>query len=347
MSCHKADVVTVYTGGAASGAAWGWAAGLTGTSAAIAGGFVAGAIQTNSLRGGVYGAFSAGIFNKIGIAYQGATGMRAAQGVVAHAVAGGVMSSLQGGKFGHGFVSAGFTQALSPGIGKLEGPVRQGTAVAILGGTTSVMTGGKFGNGAVTAAFSYAFGSMASRTASAETCDCRASPSNPAGARWSMESPNLEWANKIAVVEEDGVTVFRGALTVSGPSASRIAADVNATWNGATATYEGVTYRSEISMSVVKSDGDWQAVRMSNREWTRLNSMVSGGQVAAFVPAFGSSQVRLAPIKNWTGRGTMAHEFGHSLGLSHAPPNSGSIMSYDAARSLVGRDLYNLSGGYR
>ncbi|MCO5094105.1 MAG: hypothetical protein M9960_02630 [Xanthomonadaceae bacterium] len=71
--------------------------------------------------GGIYGAFSAGIFNKIGIAYQGATGVKAAQGVLAHAAAGGVMSSLQGGKFGHGFVSAGFTQALSPGIGKLEG----------------------------------------------------------------------------------------------------------------------------------------------------------------------------------------------------------------------------------
>src|SRR5690606_14895004 len=66
-----AIVVTVYTGGAASGAAWGWAAGLTGTSAAIAGGFVAGAIQTNSLRGGIYGAFSAGIFNKIGAVFQG------------------------------------------------------------------------------------------------------------------------------------------------------------------------------------------------------------------------------------------------------------------------------------
>ncbi|MEJ1250649.1 anthrax toxin lethal factor-related metalloendopeptidase, partial [Denitratimonas tolerans] len=186
-----AIVVTVYTGGAASGAAWGWAAGLTGTSAAIAGGFVAGAIQTNSLRGGIYGAFSAGIFNKIGIAYQGATGVKAAQGVLAHAAAGGVMSSLQGGKFGHGFASAGFTQALSPGIGKLEGPIRQGTAVAVLGGTTSVMTGGKFGNGAVTAAFSYAFGRAASGAGSGNVNDT--SPSPP---------PVIESGGDVTILEE-------------------------------------------------------------------------------------------------------------------------------------------------
>ena len=182
-----AIVVTVYTGGLAAGAATSWAA----AGWSIGGGFVAGAIQTNSLRGGIYGAFSAGIFNKIGIAYQGATGVKAAQGVLAHAAAGGVMSSLQGGKFGHGFVSAGFTQALSPGIGKLEGPIRQGTAVAVLGGTTSVMTGGKFGNGAVTAAFSYAFGRAASGAGSGNVNDT--SPSPP---------PVIESGGDVTILEE-------------------------------------------------------------------------------------------------------------------------------------------------
>ncbi|MCX2836472.1 DUF637 domain-containing protein [Microbulbifer thermotolerans] len=86
----------------------------------------------------------------------------------AHALVGGVMSVLQGGKFGHGFVSAGLTQALSGGISKIGGsPQSSGYfsagnralrifAAAILGGTASKISGGKFANGAVTGAFSRA-----------------------------------------------------------------------------------------------------------------------------------------------------------------------------------------------
>lgn len=153
--------------------------GLTSAQAAIAGGFVAGAVQTNSLKGGVYGAFSAGMFNKIGTAFQGMsttagaagtvgqTGLTAGQftaKVVAHGMAGGVMSSLQGGKFGHGFASAGFSEAASPIVTVRGGTISQGTAVAVIGGTASAMTGGKFANGAVTAAFGYAFGRVIQRS---------------------------------------------------------------------------------------------------------------------------------------------------------------------------------------
>ena len=160
-----AIVVTVYTGGLAAGAATSWAA----AGWSIGGGFVAGAIQTNSLRGGVYGAFSAGVFSGIGTAFgnMAQTGAYSANAlrigkVVAHGMAGGVMNSLQGGKFGHGFASAGATQALSPGIdridaGKMGFSAQRTLAAATLGGTVSAMTGGKFANGAVTAAFSRAF----------------------------------------------------------------------------------------------------------------------------------------------------------------------------------------------
>lgn len=94
------------------------------------------------------------------------TGLTAAQftgQIVAHGMTGGVLASVQGGKFGHGFASAGFTKAANPMIGLAGGPMAQGTAAALVGGTASVMTGGKFANGAVTAAFSYAFGRMAER----------------------------------------------------------------------------------------------------------------------------------------------------------------------------------------
>ena len=68
---------------------------------------------------------------------------------------------LQGGKFGHGFASAGLTQAFS---GAIDG-IDEGTpfsskrilAAAAVGGTASKATGGKFANGALTGAFSRAF----------------------------------------------------------------------------------------------------------------------------------------------------------------------------------------------
>ncbi len=112
-----AIVITVYTGGAGS---WGFfgaevAAGSTAAfGIAVAGGFTA--IQSGTLEGGVYGAISAGLFFGIGTYFDGlrngagalSAGETGAK-ILAHGVAGEVMSSLQGGKFGHGFVSAGVT----------------------------------------------------------------------------------------------------------------------------------------------------------------------------------------------------------------------------------------------
>ncbi|MET1257346.1 SpvB/TcaC N-terminal domain-containing protein [Aliikangiella maris] len=140
-----------------------------------------GAIMTGTLRGAVTGAvaggISGGVFYGIGTAFkncqsclakagEGAMGTsftsRAFTGkVAAHAITGGIMSKLQGGKFGYGFASAGVTQAFS---GVIDG-VDQGnsfsiqriSAAALLGGTASSLSGGKFVNGAVTAAFSRAF----------------------------------------------------------------------------------------------------------------------------------------------------------------------------------------------
>jgi len=88
--------------------------------------------------------------------------------IIAHGVAGGTMSALQGGKFGHGFASAGVTQAFAPEIGRIGGGAKSAAparilATVIVGGTSTVLSGGKFANGAVTAAFSYAFNELAHR----------------------------------------------------------------------------------------------------------------------------------------------------------------------------------------
>jgi hypothetical protein len=127
-----------------------WAASLSlisGMSSAAAGkaaagaiaGFAAGAVGTGTLKGAFSGALGGAVLG----------------------FAGGVSSTLQGGRFGHGFVSAGVTEAAKPGLTRLgEGP-RCAVAEAIVGGTASAATGGKFANGAVTAAMAYAVGRIA------------------------------------------------------------------------------------------------------------------------------------------------------------------------------------------
>ena len=82
-----------------------------------------------------------------------------AQQISAHAVVGGVIAKLQGGKFGHGFISAGVVKAATPlQMAAGQYGLVAGTAVAaVIGGTTSSLTGGKFANGAQTAAYQYLF----------------------------------------------------------------------------------------------------------------------------------------------------------------------------------------------
>ena len=72
---------------------------------------------------------------------------------------GGVAAELQGGKFGHGFVSAGLS-SLAGNIGPVDSgasignvDVGQVAVDAVVGGTISEVTGGKFANGARSAAY--------------------------------------------------------------------------------------------------------------------------------------------------------------------------------------------------
>ncbi|GIX34229.1 MAG: hypothetical protein KatS3mg126_0008 [Lysobacteraceae bacterium] len=145
--------------GAASSWASGWAASAT-VSGAVSG-FVGGAVASGSVKGGVQGAFSGAVLGGIGGQYGG----RVTVGrVTASGLAGGVLADLQGGKFGHGFLSAGVAAASGPYVPQ-DDVVAGATVSAILGGSVSALTGGKFANGALTAAFSYAFSSAARKAA--------------------------------------------------------------------------------------------------------------------------------------------------------------------------------------
>ena len=73
------------------------------------------------------------------------------------ATVGGITTALQGGKFGHGFLSAGLGSAAPalPGLRQVAATGIRGRALvsAVTAGTVSEITGGKFANGAVSAAF--------------------------------------------------------------------------------------------------------------------------------------------------------------------------------------------------
>jgi len=113
-------------------------------------GFAAGVVQTGTLQGGLIGAFSAAV--GYGIVQKFGTGL-SWQGVLARSTEGGVVSSLEGGKFGNGFFSAGVSAAFAPEVSQLHNSGLQYVATALVGGTASVVSGGKFANGAESAVF--------------------------------------------------------------------------------------------------------------------------------------------------------------------------------------------------
>lgn len=101
----------------------------------------------------------------------------------AHALTGGVLAELQGGKFGHGFMSAGLTKGLTPSFADISGvtinniDIGEVVMAATLGGTISELTGGKFANGAVTAAFAIILNAQRSRNAQKGKISCSQSGS--------------------------------------------------------------------------------------------------------------------------------------------------------------------------
>jgi hypothetical protein len=76
-----------------------------------------------------------------------------------HGATGGILSELQGGKFGHGFVQAGFGKALTSHFATGNTLVDSGAAI-VVGGTIENALGGSFANGAQSAAMQYAFNGL-------------------------------------------------------------------------------------------------------------------------------------------------------------------------------------------
>jgi hypothetical protein len=140
-------------------------------------GAMSGAAQSNSLKGAVWGAFSAVAFHGVGSYFESAewaqrgahvlgTSFNAgglAAKALAHGVLGGSLQHLQAGSFGSGFASAGLSELSSGAVNGIDpanpalGLALRTTVSGLIGGTVTQITGGKFATGFVTAAFARAF----------------------------------------------------------------------------------------------------------------------------------------------------------------------------------------------
>ncbi|MBE0386412.1 hypothetical protein PLUTE_a0892 [Pseudoalteromonas luteoviolacea DSM 6061] len=142
-----------------------WAAKSIWHAAAV--GFGIGGVSTGSLKGAIIGGLSGAAFYQVGSHFNtkfkgvdfGKLDLaQQLEWAGSHALVGGITSVASGGKFGHGFVSAGFTKMAMGNAGfnmdNIEPEAIAGRTIvaALIGGTASSLTGGKFANGATTAA---------------------------------------------------------------------------------------------------------------------------------------------------------------------------------------------------
>lgn len=109
-------------------------------------------LKTYAVTGSLGAGLRAGAF--AAAAPGGANFGNAALNFIADGVAGGVFSVLQGGKFGHGFISSAVGNQMAGAGG--NNPYMRVAVSAMVGGTISAVTGGKFLNGAASAAFATA-----------------------------------------------------------------------------------------------------------------------------------------------------------------------------------------------
>jgi RHS repeat-associated protein len=167
---------------------------------AAAGGFVAGAIASQSLKGGLQGAFAAVVSKGIGV------GVAQEYQLLAQAASGGIMESLQGGNFGHGFLVAGLTTAFMPQVGKIGNSVVRTAVGAIVGGTISDATGGKFANGALSGAIQAAMagGTSDEQRFTAEPGNDTSFADAPPSLRALLENPETQTEGLRALAKYEG-----------------------------------------------------------------------------------------------------------------------------------------------
>jgi RHS repeat-associated protein len=299
-------------------------------------GAIVGGITTQSWSGAAWGAFSSAMFSMVG---PSASSAGPVQRMLGMGSLGGVMSSLQGGKFGHGFISAGTSALVGPHIGKIESQTGQVMVAAMAGGTISAATGGKFANGAVTAAMSYAFASRANRSqGGGMAADSEGNP-DARTIRNGIHWPNGGWRDKFTISSVDGVTYIDLNLTVSYDADLTIGyvddtiAEIGAAWSVSRPSLVGESIVMRTNLTRIDSGrGD-----LHLHYWRDAD-------IGDFARAsVGGPHMHLSKIDRYMGR---AHEFAHNLGFRHQPNLTGSIASYSPNRAVTYQDLRHVARAY-
>ena len=217
---------------------------------AVAGGFAAGAVATGTFKGGLQGAFTAAI--TFGAAYL-AKGWDIYAQMAAQAVTGGITETLQGGKFGHGFATAGITALFMPGIAGIRNDIVRTATGSLLGGTLSLATGGKFANGAIRGGIQAA---LAGRSQLRET-------------RFDAATPDLE------ARFEDAPAEVRDMLTSRDPAVRQ---------EGIRATAR-LTGRGYLADSIFYEDRFYTPPDRRTPSYT-TGAVADGSKITFFIPAF-------------------------------------------------------------
>ncbi|MEC4088697.1 SpvB/TcaC N-terminal domain-containing protein [Pseudoalteromonas rubra] len=117
-----------------------------------------GGASSQAFKAGLTSVASAAVFYGIGQGFSGTVYQNGFWHVSAHALAGGILSEVQGGNFGHGFWSAGLTKgAQVSGLVDMNNVIVGTIQSMVIAGTISKLTGGKFTNAAITGAFQYLY----------------------------------------------------------------------------------------------------------------------------------------------------------------------------------------------
>ncbi len=223
-TAEKAGIIDVHTARTLTSIAFTVASGTpSGIGEAAAIGFESGVIASGNVKGGLQGAFSAGMFYGAGNVIGGGNFFTGGQGaawgtgarIALHGVVGCVTSVAGGGKCGPGALSAAFTKAMAPATAEAtNGNAAAGVAIsAVIGGTASVLGGGKFANGAQTGAFSYLFNQLSHVSLPGAH---PLSGDNPVHQLWDETTDAVrELGSKLKVLRPDSLTLSAGIYVVS------------------------------------------------------------------------------------------------------------------------------------